>query len=274
MSTKLKAGTASSGAVLDADTAGILELQSGSTPTTAITIDASQNVGVGTASPVNSSNYKTLTLNGTNGGQIAFQAGGTTTSYLYNTSTAPFIFYTNSAEAMRIDSSGSVGIGASPSNAGKLCIDAPTNDYNIITVKDTGTTYSTSNRYVAFYNSTNGVAGQIQHTAVTTVAYVTSSDERLKENIVDAPSALNKIINITVRSYDWKADKSHVDYGFIAQELEKIYSEPVSSGKDDVNQNPWSVEYGRLTPILVKAIQEQQVMIEELKTKVAALEAK
>ena len=51
MSTKIKAGTASSGAVLDADTTGILELQSGSTPTTAVTIDASQNVGVGTASP-------------------------------------------------------------------------------------------------------------------------------------------------------------------------------------------------------------------------------
>ena len=44
MSTKLKAGTATSGAVIDADTTGILELQSGSTPTTAVTIDASQNV--------------------------------------------------------------------------------------------------------------------------------------------------------------------------------------------------------------------------------------
>jgi len=43
MSTKLKAGTSTSGAVIDADTTGILELQSGSTPTTAITIDASQN---------------------------------------------------------------------------------------------------------------------------------------------------------------------------------------------------------------------------------------
>lgn len=43
MSTKLKAGTATSGAVIDADTTGILELQSGSTPTTAITVDASQN---------------------------------------------------------------------------------------------------------------------------------------------------------------------------------------------------------------------------------------
>jgi hypothetical protein len=51
MSTKLKAGTSTIGAVLDADTTGILELQSGSTPTTALTVDASQNVGIGTNSP-------------------------------------------------------------------------------------------------------------------------------------------------------------------------------------------------------------------------------
>jgi hypothetical protein len=52
MSTKLKAGTATSGAVIDADTTGILELQSGSTPTTAITVDVSQNLGIGTSSPI------------------------------------------------------------------------------------------------------------------------------------------------------------------------------------------------------------------------------
>lgn len=47
MSTKLKAGTSSSGFVADVDSTGILELQTGSTPTTAVTVDASQNVGVG-----------------------------------------------------------------------------------------------------------------------------------------------------------------------------------------------------------------------------------
>jgi hypothetical protein len=51
MSSKLKAGTATSGAVIDADTTGILEFQSGSTPTTAVTIDTAQNVGIGTSSP-------------------------------------------------------------------------------------------------------------------------------------------------------------------------------------------------------------------------------
>ena len=63
MSTKLKAGTATSGAVIDADTTGILEIQTGSTPTTAVTIDASQNVGIGTA-PSSWGTYKVAQIGG------------------------------------------------------------------------------------------------------------------------------------------------------------------------------------------------------------------
>ena len=51
MSTTINAGNATSGAAISADTTGILQLQSGSTPTTAITVDGSQNVGIGTSSP-------------------------------------------------------------------------------------------------------------------------------------------------------------------------------------------------------------------------------
>ena len=51
MATTLNAGTVSGGAAIAADTTGILALQSGSSPTTAVTIDTSQNVGIGTSSP-------------------------------------------------------------------------------------------------------------------------------------------------------------------------------------------------------------------------------
>lgn len=51
MATTLNAGTATNGAAISADATGVLELQSGSTPTTAVTINASQNVGIGTSSP-------------------------------------------------------------------------------------------------------------------------------------------------------------------------------------------------------------------------------
>jgi len=288
MTTKLKAGTATSGAVLDADTTGILELQTGSTPTTAIIVDANQNVGVGTASPqsrfhVASSSAESvlgrLQSTGSTASYMGFGGSGATNLYDVACGAAGtniFAIRTSDTERMRIGSNGAVAIGTTDTTTGapKISVSGGTNTYNLIVATDTDTTYSTSNRYAVFYNSTNGLAGSIQHTAVTTVAYSTSSDERLKENIVAAPTALEKVVNLPVRSYDWKNDNTHVEYGFVAQELAKVYGEPVGAGGDDVNENPWNIEYGRLTPILVKAIQEQQTMIEELKTKVAALEAK
>jgi hypothetical protein len=124
MSTKIKAGTATSGAVVDADATGILELQSGSTPTTAVTIDASQNVGIGTTTALlTSSGRGNLTLNGSTDSLMAFGSGGTAYGYINATTSAfnisayqsstPLVFLTNGGERMRIDSSGNVGIGYS-----------------------------------------------------------------------------------------------------------------------------------------------------------------
>jgi len=152
-------------------------------------------------------------------------------------------------------------------------ISGDTSSYNNLTIKDTGTTYSTGNRFAMFTNSSNAVAGQIQHTGVTTTAFATSSDQRLKENIVDAPNALNKIMDIKVRSYDWKEDSSHVEYGFVAQEVNEVYGEPVGVGGEDVKDDPWNIEYGRLTPILLKAIQELNAKVEAQALEIAALKA-
>jgi hypothetical protein len=125
-----------------------------------------------------------------------------------------------------------------------------------------------------FTNSSNAVAGQIQHTGVTTTAFATSSDQRLKENIVDAPNALNKIMDIKVRSYDWKEDSSHVEYGFVAQEINEIYGEPVGVGGENVKDKPWNIEYGRLTPILLKAIQELNAKVDAQAITIAELQAR
>jgi len=134
-------------------------------------------------------------------------------------------------------------------------------------VTRTGSGYGAGAVYIRFTNNAGSTAGSIQHTASTVTVYNTVSDARLKDNIVDAPKALEKILTIPVRSYDWKEDNVHVEYGFIAQEINEVYSEPVSVGKDDEKQNPWSLEYGRLTPILVKAVQELNAKIEVLEAK-------
>ena len=110
MSTTLAAGTATSGAALSSDTSGILQLQSGSTPTTAVTINTSQQVLIGSSSPIQASfvlgNYNGNNNNGfvandsasANGGYFfvsAIGSGtiigtiarvGTTSAVVYNTS--------------------------------------------------------------------------------------------------------------------------------------------------------------------------------------------
>ena len=51
----------------------------------------------------------------------------------------------------------------------------------------------------------------------------------------------------------------------IAQELNDVIPNVVQEGGDDVTEEPWSVDYGKLTPYLIKAIQEQQTIIDDLK---------
>jgi len=116
------------------------------------------------------------------------------------------------------------------------------------------------------------VLGSISTAATSSnVAYNTSSDERLKENIVDAGSQLDTLLAVKVREYDWKKNGFH-STGFIAQELHEHIPEAVTVGLEDPTQHPWSVDYGRLTPFIIKAMQEQQTLIETLTARVAALE--
>jgi len=92
-----------------------------------------------------------------------------------------------------------------------------------------------------------------------TTSYNTSSDQRLKENIVDAPSASDEIDAIQVRSFDWKADGSHQKYGMVAQELQSVAPEAVSEGETE--EDMMGVDYSKLVPMLVKEIQSLRALV-------------
>jgi hypothetical protein len=82
-------------------------------------IDSSGNVGIGTSSLQNSSGFSTLSINGTTGGQIAFQTGGTSESfiysdatnfYFYNSNAGDLRFYTSGTERMRLETDGDLHV--------------------------------------------------------------------------------------------------------------------------------------------------------------------
>lgn len=102
--------------------------------------------------------------------------------------------------------------------------------------------------------------------------YGSASDRRLKKNIEPLSfSALDTVGKLEPVTFEWKqsADKTNgKQYGFIAQEVAKILPDLVVTGKD--KDQTLSLKYEEIIPILVKAIQEQQAEIEDLKKNAAS----
>jgi hypothetical protein len=108
--------------------------------------------------------------------------------------------------------------------------------------------------------------GYISSNSATTVAYNTTSDIRLKDNINNTHYGIRDLMKIDVKDYIYKADKDKTaQTGFIAQQLYNIFPVAVTKGGEDATKNPWAIDYGKVTPLLVKAIQDQQKQIDELK---------
>ena len=164
-----------------------------------------------------------------------------------------------------IDNNGYVGFGitAALANANGMFLRPSAGDSFINHA--TGT--ATGSGFLDFVYG-GGVIGNITQNGTTGVLYNIVSDRRLKENIVDAPSALALIDSVKVRSFDFKSDGSHSEFGLIAQEFYEVAPECVKKGDDGEEiTDTWGLDSSALVPALIKAIQE-------LNAKVTALEAK
>jgi hypothetical protein len=120
-----------------------------------------------------------------------------------------------------------------------------------------------------YANTTRGTVSV--NTSGTT--YNTTSDIRLKQDIEPIADGTDKLMAMNPVSYNWKADPDGPrSMGFIAQEMQEVMPEAVAVGDDE--DAMMSMDYGRITPILVSALQDAHRKIEELEARIAALEAK
>ena len=183
------------------------------------------------------------------------------TEAIYRPTTGQMAFKTNSAERMRIDSSGNLLVGLTSSNYLAADDGIQLNANGTARFGGSGTS---ARNLLSFVNGTDGTPAEVGfiQTNGSATSYSTSSDQRLKENIVDAPSASDDIDAIQVRSFDWKADGSHQKYGMVAQELQSVAPEAVSGDAD--SDDMMGVDYSKLVPMLVKEIQSLRARVAQL----------
>jgi len=123
---------------------------------------------------------------------------------------------------------------------------------------------------VGFYVNGSNV-GEISSTASTTT-YGTTSDHRLKYDIRPTAFSVDDLMRLQVRDYTFKTDATNTPQtGFIAQELHEIIPQVVAVGGADPAVDPWQVDYGKLTPFLVKAVQDLKAENETLKAELAEI---
>ena len=289
-------------------TQGVLAFGTGASSTERMRIDSSGNVGIGASTPLNRlhvsqslagsasssagiariSNTRLNTgdgastllfvtdevdgntqdkrgqiggeYDGSSGGRLVFSTAQTTTKTM--------------TERMRIDSSGNVLIGTTGiPNGTSIYGSAFQVASNNRVVLEMGQSTTSNNSLLYFFNP-NGQVGTIS-TSGSATSYNTSSDYRLKEDVTPMTGALNKVAQLNPVTYKWKAD-GVAGQGFIAHELAEVVPECVSGEKDAVDENGkpeyQGVDTSFLVATLTAAIQEQQALITDLTTRLAALE--
>jgi len=230
--------------------------------------------------------------------------------HLYGGGANAMLFSTNATERARIDSSGNLLVGTTNIAAGKIGVLGRMGAFNttgandsLIQIWHNGTTaniaasYSSTGAYAPLTFLTSDVerarfsVGGEFYVAGTTDqgayniqcngtgvwgagAYVNGSDARIKEDISSIDSGLDVIQKLNPVTYrykkEWSKDQS-IQTGFIAQELlESLEGKNYINGVVQQNSQYMSVAYQNIIPILTKAMQEQQALIQSLKARLDA----
>jgi hypothetical protein len=273
-----------------------------------MTIDSSGNVGIGNTNPSdlfvgannlvvgdNSSDNGITIFTGTNNtGYLLFSDGTSGNEQYrgqvrYNNSTDQLQFLTagDLNTRLAIDSSGKVLVGTETTK-GHLTISGD-DDLIQANVGIQSQSASASTHYmISFFKSDGSTVGYISHNDTAT-AYNTSSDYRLKENVVELTGALDRVDQLKPSRFNFIADADTTVDGFLAHEVADVVPEAITGEKDATEEYEVTpavlddegnvieeavmgtrpiyqgIDQSKLVPLLVGAIQELRAEIEQLK---------
>ncbi len=186
---------------------------------------------------------------------------------------------TTTSNIMTWTANGRVGIGttapgyplhiysAAPSS---IYVESTTADNNGMMILNANTASNWSSNWHEFlmFKNQGTLIGSVINNGTAAVSYSTTSDQRLKENIQPTSFSIADLKKIEIKDFTYKSDKgTYPQTGVMAQQLYKVIPSVVTVGGADATKNPWQVDYGKLTPYLIKAVQDQQQQIEQLQEK-------
>ena len=272
--------------------------------------DASGNVGIGTISPLDkldvtgdsiaingSSQYRQLNLyeSGTRRAYLTYDSTNNLLGLIAEESGSVLQLGTAATERMRLDNVGNLLLGRTTTFVGSKFSIESTNGTQVGVVHNSssGQAYlsngvaaaSTAWAHFNGVSSNNGAQNIFIYGNGNIVnangSYGAISDIKLKENIVDASPKLEKLCQVRVVNYNLKGDyEHHKQLGVIAQEIEQIFPGIIDETSDkDIDGNELgtttkSVKYSVFVPMLIKAIQEQQAIIQSQADTITAMEAR
>ena len=285
--------------------------------TNTLKVDSSNNrVGIGNSSPSHlldatvssggaSARFGTTHNSGDNDATVIITSGGSGDAMLRfdyegsNTDRARLgttssgqdlkFFTAGNNERMRIDSSGGLLVGTTSASmtglpdarfrshsngkTGIIVSEVFENGYGMVVQASS----NTGSRFaMLFLNGGLGTAGSITQTQ-SAVAFNTSSDYRLKENVVDMTGAIARVKQLAPKRFNFIEDADNTVDGFLAHEAQTVVPEAITGTHNelDADDNPvyQGIDQSKLVPLLTGALKEAIAKIETLETKVAALEA-
>ncbi|MEO5571926.1 MAG: T9SS type A sorting domain-containing protein, partial [Bacteroidia bacterium] len=246
------------------------------------------SVGYGLTFTDTTANYR-YRINGDFSSMLSFRSGG------FDFNTAPFgtvgsvIPYST---AMVILQNGNVGIGISapstklyvkgiPSSpaAPVVLIENPGNSsFSHGVFINAGSNTASGATFVLFGRPDGTNIGSIRQNSATAVGYFTTSDKRLKNIIGTSQRGLSDLMKINIYDYTFKTDpQKQVLTGFMAQELYDVFPQSVSKPRENnepAEKNPWMVDYGSVTPLIIRSVQEQQQIINDLQKQNAEMKSR